>query len=284
MKGFNKIWHLLPSSPKVCRRGAFGDPLLLKKENDRFPSPAGRLTLGNDYEYRSGDDRFPNPAGRLTLGNDDESKNENDRFSGVPRWQTLGNDDFMKKGGHPELVSGSTAWVVSRGFTLIELLVVVLIIGILAAVAVPQYEKAVLKSRIQANMSLVKSLVEAEELYYLANGQYTPNMEDLDITLPSYTYIRGGSDWKEYRIGEDVKSKIALNAGSYNLDVYFSYPVPGNNGMTHTLELRLKFMNRSSNKALAGKWVCRDQKIAAMTKICNSMGFTVRESDYLLQF
>ena len=244
MKGFNKIWHLLLSSPKVCRRGAFGDPLLSKKENYRFPSLTGR--------------------------------------------QVLGDDDFMKKGGHPERaarrVSGSTSWVVSRGFTLIELLVVVLIIGILAAVAVPQYEKAVLKSRIQANMSLVKSLVEAEELYYLANGQYTPNMEDLDITLPSYTYIRGGSDWKEYRIGEDVKSKIALNAGSYNLDVYFSYPVPGNNGMTHTLELRLKFMNRSSNKALAGKWVCRDQKIAAMTKICNSMGFTVRESDYLLQF
>ena len=266
MKGFNKIWHLLLSSPKVCRRGAFGDPLLLKKENDRFPNPAGHLTLGNDYESRSGNDRFPSPAGR----------------------QLLGNDDFMKKAGHPERaarrVSGSTSWVVSRGFTLIELLVVVLIIGILAAVAVPQYEKAVLKSRIQANMSLVKSLVEAEELYYLANGQYTPNMEDLDITLPSYTYIRGGSDWKEYRIGEDVKSKIALNAGSYNLDVYFSYPVPGNNGMTHTLELRLKFMNRSSNKALAGKWVCRDQKIAAMTKICNSMGFTVRESDYLLQF
>ncbi|WP_428044926.1 hypothetical protein [Candidatus Avelusimicrobium fimicolum] len=36
------------SSPKVCRRGAFGDPLLSKKENARFPNPAGRLTLGND--------------------------------------------------------------------------------------------------------------------------------------------------------------------------------------------------------------------------------------------
>ena len=42
MKGFNKIWHLLLSSPRV----SVGDPLLSKKENDRFPNPAGRLTLG----------------------------------------------------------------------------------------------------------------------------------------------------------------------------------------------------------------------------------------------
>ena len=40
MKGFNKIWHLLPSSPRVF----VGDPLLLKKENDRFPI----TTFGND--------------------------------------------------------------------------------------------------------------------------------------------------------------------------------------------------------------------------------------------
>ena len=69
----------------------------------------------------------------------------------------------------------------SGGFTLIELLVVVLIIGILAAVAVPQYQKAVRKARAAEYAAWVRRIVEAEQEFFMANGRYTGNIEELNI-------------------------------------------------------------------------------------------------------
>ncbi len=69
------------------------------------------------------------------------------------------------------------------GFTLIELLVVVLIIGILAAVALPQYERAVGKARLTKLLIQTKAIEDAEKIYYMANGKYTDQINDLDIQL-----------------------------------------------------------------------------------------------------
>ena len=84
--------------------------------------------------------------------------------------------------------SGMTSYFMkNRAFTLIELLVVVLIVGVLAAIALPQYQKAVIKSRYAGLKLLTRAIADAEKVYYLANGSYTNNFDDLDVQTPAYT-------------------------------------------------------------------------------------------------
>ena len=118
-----------------------------------------------------------------------------------------------------------------RGFTLIELLVVVVIIGILAAIAVPQYQKTVYKSRYATLKSLTESIFQAQKVYYLANDTYADDFAKLDIELPAgYTDVpddrgpRYEYDWGWCRSWKDqARSECYNNAISMSYNIYSSF-------------------------------------------------------------
>lgn len=69
-----------------------------------------------------------------------------------------------------------------KGFTLIELLVVVLIIGILAAMAMPQYFKAVERSRMTEADTLLGSIAQAQRRKFLQVNRFVTNYKALDVS------------------------------------------------------------------------------------------------------
>ena len=120
----------------------------------------------------------------------------------------------------------------NRAFTLIELLVVVLIIGILAAVALPQYQVAVMKSRFATLIPLVRTVKEAQEAYYLSNNKYSTSFEELDVEVPGDTEAQTDVDGRLYKsLGENARIEITphmvsgaiLNAENERILVYQNY-------------------------------------------------------------
>ena len=152
-----------------------------------------------------------------------------------------------------------------KGFTLIELLVVVLIIGILSSVALPQYTKAVRKARIVEARTILSSLIKAEDLYILENGN--PDWEawdELSIEIPKETKLWSFSG--EECVGASKVGCGAIAEPKWETGYYLEYWSPNYDDGT---------------SVLSGKFICIHETSEG-EKICKSLGRFIEEGRYEL--
>ena len=93
-------------------------------------------------------------------------------------------------------------WSNRRGFTLIELLIVVVIIGVLAAIAVPKFQNTKGKANAASLRADLRNLVTAEEAYFYDNSAYTTDVTALNIRMTSGVTISFGRRHGRRLVGE----------------------------------------------------------------------------------
>ena len=163
---------------------------------------------------------------------------------------------------------------------MVELLVVVLIIGILAVVALPQYQTAVVKARVGSMLSLAGSIASAQEVYYLAHGRYAGKVSELDIDIPSecshiaYAPYDTTADGEMFSCGKYflLDNYVAEGVGSVNINYCPDYNTSWEE-CSDTREIHIPFrLNHNTTSSGRMCVVYHNSKLAR--SVCSNLGLT----------
>ena len=151
------------------------------------------------------------------------------------------------------------------GFTLIELLVVVLIIGILAAMAMPQYFKAVERSRMAEAVTLLDSIVKAQRRKFMQTNRYARNFEGLDVAP------KGASGTRYYTKGDPMTGaggngfEIFLGMSDFTASTVLAFRMVNGSDTSDSLQYQYSLRRRYQSDNVtcegdnqAGRELCAD--------------------------
>ena len=161
----------------------------------------------------------------------------------------------------------------NKAFTLIELLVVVLIIGILAAIAVPQYQVSVGKSKYATLKAKTKALAESVNLYYLSTGGQKPlQFSDLDIDLPNISYDTSDPTGFDIYFNDDGQCVVWTNDNNM-VSCFFKNRSMGYYFYWNTLKEKYCYANTSNNAYLK---VCEQETGKTKAEAtCSDYGYCI---------
>ena len=117
----------------------------------------------------------------------------------------------------------------SKGFTLIELLATVLIVSILAAWAIPAYQRAVENTRVAEAKIILKTIYDANNIYNMSMGNYTDDVEALEIIIPGESETVEGTN--------RINSKTFQYGAGADDTLAFAVRLPTNGESSYTLRI-----------------------------------------------